>query len=191
MSHFGIYNPCDHVNPCPSNALQTSYFFFPAGSLINDLDSRFTWGIPHSSVDQESACNAGDLGSIPGWVRSPGEGNGNPPWYSCLENPMDRGAWQAIVHGVARAGHNLGTKLPPPRSAGGFPCGSAIVCWEGRSLGNTGSIPGSGRSPGGSNGDPLQYPLQTTVSWRRKWQLIPVSLPGESQAQRSLVGYSP
>ena len=47
---------------------------------------------PHSSVDKESACNAGDPGSIPGLGRSPGEGNGNPLQYSCLENPMDRGA---------------------------------------------------------------------------------------------------
>ena len=48
-----------------------------------------------------SACNAGDLGSIPGSGRSPGEGNGNPLWYSCLENPMDGGAWWATVHRVA------------------------------------------------------------------------------------------
>ena len=53
-----------------------------------------------SSVGKESACNAVDLGSIPGLGRSSGEGNGNPLWYSCLGNPMDRGAWQAIVHGV-------------------------------------------------------------------------------------------
>ena len=46
--------------------------------------------------------NAGDVGSIPGWGRSPGEGNGNPLQYSCLENPMDRGAWQATVSGVAK-----------------------------------------------------------------------------------------
>ena len=52
-------------------------------------------GFPHSSVGQESACNAGDPGSIPGSGRSPGEGNVNPLQYSCLENPMDRGAWQA------------------------------------------------------------------------------------------------
>ena len=45
---------------------------------------------------------------------SPGEGNGNPLQYSCLENPMDRGAWQAIVRGVARVRHNLVTKQPPP-----------------------------------------------------------------------------
>ena len=51
---------------------------------------------------EESVCNAGDLGSIAGLGRSPGEGNGNTFQYSCLENRMDRGAWQAIVHGVAK-----------------------------------------------------------------------------------------
>ena len=50
-----------------------------------------------------SACNAGDPGLIPGLGRSSGEGNGNPLQYSCLENPMDRGAWQATVHGVAKS----------------------------------------------------------------------------------------
>ena len=60
-------------------------------------------GFPHSSVGKETACNAGDLGSIPGLGRSPGEGNGNPLQYSCLENPMDRGAWWATVHGVAKS----------------------------------------------------------------------------------------
>ena len=50
-----------------------------------------------------SACNVGDLGSIPGLGRSPGEGNGNQLQYSCLENPMDRGAWWAILHGVAKS----------------------------------------------------------------------------------------
>ena len=70
---------------------------------------------PPSSVGKESACNAGDLGSIPGSGRSPGEGNGNPLQYSCLENPMDKGAWRATVHGVARVGHDLATKPPPPR----------------------------------------------------------------------------
>ena len=50
-----------------------------------------------------SACNAGDLGSIPGSGRSPGEGNGNPLHYSCLENLMDGGAWWATVHGVSKS----------------------------------------------------------------------------------------
>ena len=58
-------------------------------------------GAPGGSDGKESACSAGDLGSIPGLGRSPGEGNGNPLQYSCLKNPMERGAWQAKVHGVA------------------------------------------------------------------------------------------
>ena len=53
--------------------------------------------------DKAPVCNAGDLGWIPGSGRSPGEGNGNPLQHSCLENPMDRGAWQATVHGVAKS----------------------------------------------------------------------------------------
>ena len=52
---------------------------------------------------KESACNAGDLGLISGLGRSPGTGHGNPLQYSCLENPMDRGAWRATVHGVAKS----------------------------------------------------------------------------------------
>ena len=70
-------------------------------------------GFPHSSVGKESACSAGDPGSIPGLGRSPGEGNGNPLQYACLENPMGRGAWWSTVHGVTRLRHNLATKLPP------------------------------------------------------------------------------
>ena len=53
-------------------------------------------GFPCGSADKESTSNAGDLGSIPGLGRSPGEGNGNPLQYSCLENPMDGGAWWEI-----------------------------------------------------------------------------------------------
>ena len=56
-----------------------------------------------SSVGKESACNAGDLDSIPGSGKSPGVGNGNSLQYSCLENPMDRGAWRATVHGVMKS----------------------------------------------------------------------------------------
>ena len=58
---------------------------------------------PATLVGKESAYNSGDLGSIPGLGRSPGEGNGNPLQHSCLENPMDGGAWQATVHGVAKS----------------------------------------------------------------------------------------
>ena len=70
------------------------------------------WGFPHSSVGKESACNAGDPGSIPGLGRVPGDGNGNPLQYSCLGSPMDRGAWWATVHGVSSLGHILVTKPP-------------------------------------------------------------------------------
>ena len=59
-------------------------------------------GFPGDSEGKESARNAGDPGLIPGSQRPPGEENGNPLWYSCLENPMDRGAWRA-THGVAKS----------------------------------------------------------------------------------------
>ena len=60
-------------------------------------------GFPGGSDGKASACNAEDPGLIPGLGRSSGEGNGNPLQYSCLENPMDRGAWRAIVHGVMKS----------------------------------------------------------------------------------------
>ena len=62
-----------------------------SGSSLVDLDSK------------ESTCNAGDMGLIPGSERYPGEGNGYPLQYSCLENSMDRGAWRATIHGVANS----------------------------------------------------------------------------------------
>ena len=61
----------------------------------------FFLGVPGGLDDKESASNEGHLGLIPGSGRSPGEGNGNPLQYSCLENPVDGGAWQATVRGVA------------------------------------------------------------------------------------------
>ena len=70
-------------------------------------------GFPGGSDGKESACNAGDASSVHGSGRSPGEGNSNSFQYSCLENSMDRGAWQATVLGVARVGHHLVTKPPP------------------------------------------------------------------------------
>ena len=62
-------------------------------------------GFPGSSDSKESACNAGNSGLIPRLGRSPGEENGYPCQYSCLENPMDRRAWRATVHGVAKIVH--------------------------------------------------------------------------------------
>ena len=60
-------------------------------------------GFPGGSVGKESACNAGDLGSVSGLGRSAGGGHGDPLQYSCLENPMDRGAGWVTVHGVAKS----------------------------------------------------------------------------------------
>ena len=60
-------------------------------------------GFPGGSDSKESTCSVGDLGSITGLGRSSGEGNGNLLQYSCLENPMDRGTWQATVHGVTKS----------------------------------------------------------------------------------------
>ena len=60
-------------------------------------------GFPGGSEGKESACNAEDPGLIPGLGLSPGKGNGIPLQYSCLENSMDRGAWQAIVHGATKS----------------------------------------------------------------------------------------
>ena len=90
----------------PSGFPQGVYFL-----LFKTLsDIKQSGGFPRSSVGKESACNAGHLGSIPGSGRSPGEENGNPLQYSCLEKPMDRGAWQATVLGVSRVRYDLATK---------------------------------------------------------------------------------
>ena len=78
---------------------------FPGGSEVKN---------PLSWVSKESLCDAEDPGSIPGSGRSHGEGNGNPIQCSCLENPTDRGAWQAIVHGLLRVRHDLVNKPPLP-----------------------------------------------------------------------------
>jgi len=64
-------------------------------------------GFLGGSNGKESACNAGDSGLIPGLGRSPGDANGNPPQYFCLGNPMDRGAWRAVVHGVSKSQTHL------------------------------------------------------------------------------------
>ena len=62
----------------------------------------YPWGFPVDSDGKESACNRGDQGLMPGTARSPGERNGNTLQYSCLENSMGRGAWQATIHGITK-----------------------------------------------------------------------------------------
>ena len=72
-------------------------------SSLGLLENSVCYSQHGGSEVKASACNTGDLGLIPGSGRSPGEGNGNPLQYSCLENPMDGGAWWATVHGVAKS----------------------------------------------------------------------------------------
>ena len=72
-------------------------------TISNHLYKPHLRNFPGDSDGKASAYNAGDPGSIPGLGRSSGEGNGNPLQYSCLENPMDGGAWEATVHGVAKS----------------------------------------------------------------------------------------
>ena len=80
--------------------------------MVNRFFLPNYWGFPGGSESKASACKAGDLGLIPGSGRSPGEGNSNPLQYSCLENPMEGGVWQALCdHGVIKVGHDRATSL--------------------------------------------------------------------------------
>ena len=85
-------------------------------SLLWSTHQELLWWLS----GKESAYNARDTDLIPGSGRTPGEGNGNPFQYSCLGNPKDRGAWWATIHGVARVGHDLGTKSPQPISPANY-----------------------------------------------------------------------
>ena len=89
----GHYQACINVRIPPPDRILWRVKRMPSGIE----------GFPGGSDSKESAFNAGDPVSIPGLGRSPGEGNSNPLQYSCLENPMDRGAGRAIVHGVAKS----------------------------------------------------------------------------------------
>ena len=86
------------------------------------------WLSPGGSEGKASACDAGDPGSIPGSGRSPGEGNGNPLQYSCLENPMDRGAWWAIVHRVAKSRTRLSNYTEPSNHIPGYLSKNYNIC---------------------------------------------------------------
>ena len=71
--------------------------------VLSCWDCKLIYSFPGGLDSKESACNVGDPGSIPGSRRSPGEGNGNPFQYFCLEDSIDRGAWQVTVHGVTKS----------------------------------------------------------------------------------------
>ena len=87
------------VAPC--TFVFANFSLYPFAVISHSPEYDF----PGGSDSKESACNAGDLGLVPGnlWEDSPGEGNGSPLQYSCLENSMDRGAWWATVHEVVKS----------------------------------------------------------------------------------------
>ena len=87
--------------PCCQLVCRVLFFFYSFVYLF--ILVCLFMGFLGGSDGKESACNSGDLGSIPELGRSLGEGNGNPLQYSCLENPMDRGTWRATVHGVTQS----------------------------------------------------------------------------------------
>ena len=115
------------------------------------------WDFPCGSDSKESACNAGDLGSIPGLGRSPGERNGNPPQYSCLENPMDSRDCQATVHGVAKSRIRLSN--------------FTLTHWETWLIKNLSEVNG---------------PLSSGSYWRQLWRLPLKTRKGEEEGMASL-----
>ena len=138
-------SPCISPN-CPS--FTHVCFCVPISSFYKDIR-----GFPGGASGKEFACQCRrhrDVSSIPGSGRSPGGGHGNPFQYSCLENSMDRGAWQAKVHRDAKIWTQL--KRFSPRA------------------GDLDLIPGSGRSPGEGNGSPLQYSCLGNPMDRGAWQ---------------------
>ena len=126
LSHLLVFSPCPSVlwrPPVCSLYLWLHFCFVRFGLLFWFLDSTYMWnhtlvfvglillnimGIPCGSDSNKSTCNAGDLGLILGSGRSPGERNDNPLQYSCLRNPMDRGALQAQSMGLQRVEHESG-----------------------------------------------------------------------------------
>ena len=125
---------------------------------------------PGGLGSKESAWNTEDPGLIPGSRRSPGEGNGNPFQYSCLENSMHRGAWWATVHGGHRVGHDWASNR-----YWGFLGGAALKNPPAHAgdIRHTGSISGSGRSPGEGNGYPLQYSsLENSMNRGGWWAMV-------------------
>ena len=124
-------------------------------------------------VVKNPPANAGNMSSIPGSGRSPGEGNGNPLQCSCLENPRDGRAWWATVYGVAQSW----TRLKRLNSRSSMYMG--LPRWL------------SGKESACQCRRCEFSPWVGKIFWRRKRQPTPIFLPGESHGQRSLVSYSP
>ena len=142
--------------------------------------TRLTWlsnlipGFPGAVVKNlpANAGDAGDMGLIPGLGGSPAGGNGNPFQYSCLKNSMDRGAWQATIHGVTKSQTWLKWLSTQEATIRTSPVAQMVKNMP--AMQEIQFIPGLGRSSGEENGLPT-----------------PAFLPGKSHGQRSLAGYSP
>ena len=168
------------------------------------MEQSQLWGFPGGSDGKESACNARDPSSIPGSGRSPEEGNGNPLQHSCLENPMDRGAWQAAVHGGHRVRHDSVTStftfqfiLTPQAESPTWPptifCRKLHLFTHSRILPirNHRMAPGAQRGPERSPHPLLPSTSQTGSSFPKPWSmnvLIPLySQPGRFCSQTHFV----
>ena len=97
------WQPTPVFLPGESHGQRNLAGYSPWGCKESNMTEQLSLCFPCGSAGKESACNAGNLGSISGLGRSPGEGKGYPLQYSGLENSMDRGTWQATVHGVTES----------------------------------------------------------------------------------------
>ena len=118
QTHVPCIGCIGFLSAVPSGKSQVGYFCLfegiaPGGYLVHS--SHYS-GLPWWLDSKESACNVADLASIPGLGSSPGGGHGNPLQYSCLENPMGRGAWRVVVHGVSKSRTRLSDQAPAARS---------------------------------------------------------------------------
>ena len=155
--------------------------------------------LPQWLSGKKSLYTAGDVGSIPGLGRSPGEGNGNLFQYSCKENSMGRRACWVTVHGVSGWGHikvhqyNWKKRKPQrqkePYNQGTCEC-VVFWCWT-NNISHIGLLWWLRGKESTCQCKGLGFdPWVRKIPWRRKWQPTPVFLPGKSHRQRSLVGYS-
>ena len=147
--------PCPPPGDLPNPGIKLRSPAFPA------------WGCPDGSVVKNPPANVGDRSgevSVPGLGRPPGAGKGNPLQYSYLENPMDKGAWRATDHGVAKSQTRLSDFYFPR-----WLSGKESACQCRRCKFN---------------------PWVRKIPWRRKGQSTPLFLPEKSHGQRSLAGYS-
>ena len=126
---------------------------------------------PGGSDSKASACNVGDQGCVFRSGRSPGEGNGDPLQYSCLENSMARGAWQVTDHGIAKNQTQLEKAMAPH---------SSTLAWQIPWMEEPGRLQSMGSLGVGHDWE-TSLSLFTFMHWRRQQQPTPVFLPGESQ----------